>query len=272
MTKLSVRKDDAYLPRISVITPSFNQAHFLERTILSVLNQNYPNLEYIIVDGGSTDGSIDIIKKYEKFITYWVSEKDSGQSQAINRGLKRATGEWLAWQNSDDIYYPGVLHSLVQKARNSFDSSLIIGNINLIDEKDFVINDVKYVSPTYHSVLAEGMVLTNQAAFWKRELHDKIGFLDENLHYGFDFDWFLRVLKVGKGGHVNQTWGALRIHGETKSSRFQQNFKQEYKKIRKGREVSQLTIVLYQFRRFILMLRMGEVRYLYRGIVRRLFK
>ena len=132
-------------PKITVITPSFNQAEFLERTIKSVLDQNYPNLEYIIMDGGSTDGSVEIIQKYEKYLKFWASEKDNGQSHAINKGLKIATGEWVSWQNSDDIYYPGAFKSAAVAAQTHPEVGLIIGDVNLIDEKDRLIRDMHYV-------------------------------------------------------------------------------------------------------------------------------
>jgi glycosyltransferase involved in cell wall biosynthesis len=259
------------LPRISIVTPSFNQAAFIERTICSVLDQNYPNLEYIIIDGGSTDGSVEVIRRYEKHLTFWVSEQDRGQSHAINKGLKIATGDWIAWQNSDDIFYPGTFESLANAARKNSQSNLIIGNMNMIDEQGDVINDLKYVTPTYESLLAEGMVLTNQAAFWRRSIHQKIGYLKEDLHYGFDFEWFLRILQYGRATHVNKTWGGLRMHSETKTSQFQVLFDNEYANILEGRQVSIAKVRVYQLRRLFLMLAKGDLAYIVRGTRRRFF-
>ena len=115
-----------FFPKISIVTPSFNQAEFIEETILSVLNQKYPNLEYIIIDGGSSDGTIDIIKKYEDKIAYWISEKDDGQSYAINKGLQRSTGEIISWLNSDDIFSNNALYTIAS-AFKKFQSPLIVG-------------------------------------------------------------------------------------------------------------------------------------------------
>ena len=256
-------------PRISIVTPSFNQAAFLERTILSVLEQGYSNLEYIIIDGGSTDGSADIIKKYQERLAYWVSEPDRGQAHAINKGLRMATGEWVAWQNSDDIFYPGVFESLARETVKAPRADLIIGNMNLIDKEDRVLRDIKYVRPTYRSLLAEGMVLTNQAAFWRRQVHDEIGYLDEALDCGFDYEWFLRLLAGKDAAHVNATWGGLRLHEDTKTSNQREVFDVEYREILRGREVSSFAKRLFQIRRLFLMFNQGHIRYVSRGLVRR---
>lgn len=260
-----------HIPKISVVTPSFNQATYLERTICSVLDQGYANLEYIIIDGGSTDGSVDIIRKYADRLAYWVSEPDRGQAHAINKGLQRATGEWAAWQNSDDVFYPGAFDQLSKMAATKPGADLIIGNMNLIDKDDRLLRDIKYVRPTYRGLLAEGMVLTNQAAFWRRGLHDKLGYLDEDLDCGFDYDWFLRVLNGGRAAaHVNAVWGGLRLHEETKTSNRQDIFDKEYEKILEGRRASALSKKYYQIRRLALMLAQGNLSYVFRGMAKRL--
>jgi glycosyltransferase involved in cell wall biosynthesis len=215
------------LPKISIITPSFNQEKFLEKTILSVLNQNYPNLEYIIVDGGSTDGSLEIIKKYEKQLAWWISEKDEGQVAAINKGLRRATGIWVGWQNSDDIYFKNTFNDLILEIKKNPEAGLIIEDMFLIDDKDRPIRDLRYVKPTYKSVLVEGMVLCNQSAFWLRDIHNKIGFLDEQYEYSFDYEWFLRLLKHTKAKHVNKIWGCFRQHQDSKTFLCKSKFKED---------------------------------------------
>jgi glycosyltransferase involved in cell wall biosynthesis len=255
------------LPKISVITPSFNQAEFLERTILSALDQGYPNLEYIIIDGGSTDGSVDVIRRYADRLAYWVSEKDSGQSQAINNGLMRATGDWVAWQNSDDIFYPGAFRQLADFASKNQEAGLIIGDMRMIDVDDQVLRDIKYVRPTYGAMLAEGMVLTNQAAFWRREIHQQLGYLREDLHFGFDFEWFLRILRCGvRAEHVRGMWGGLRMHQATKTAQNQSDFTREYATILAGRVLPGWHKRLYQLRRLCLMMADGEWAYVTRGL------
>lgn len=255
----------SHYPKISVVTPSYNQAEFLERTIRSVLDQNYPNLEYIIIDGGSTDGSVDIIKKYADRISYWVSEPDAGQSDAINKGFQMATGEWLAWQNSDDIYYPGSFASVATVERPDVD--LVIGNINLIGPDDEILRDIRYVTPSYGALLAEGMVLTNQAAFWRRKVHEEIGWLNMSLHYAFDYEWFLRLTKGRKGVHVNECWGGYRLHEATKTHNQAERFHEENASILSAHpRIPAWKCVAYKIRRLCLTLATGNWCYVLRGI------
>jgi glycosyltransferase involved in cell wall biosynthesis len=257
-------------PRISVVTPSFNQAEFLERTLRSVLDQGYPNLEYIVIDGGSTDGSVDIIRRYADRLTFWVSETDSGQTAAINKGLRRATGEWVAWQNSDDIYYPGVFHDLADAASRHPKAEFIIGDMMLINEHDHSLRDIRYVTPCYRGLLAEGMVLTNQSAFWRRSLHEKVGLLDEAYHYAFDYEWFLRLVQQAEAAHVARIWGGYRLHGKTKTSLWEHRFVEERQRILAGRTMSSWEKKLYKLRRLGLMLGNGQLAYLVRGLLRHL--
>jgi glycosyltransferase involved in cell wall biosynthesis len=247
----------ADFPRITVVTPSFNQAAYLERTICSVLDQGYPNFEYIIVDGGSTDGSLDIIRRYANRLAWWVSEPDRGQTDAINKGLRRATGEWVAWQNSDDTYYPGVFHELAAAAAKHPQAGLIIGDMMLIDEYDRPLRDIRYVKPSYEALLAEGMLLANQATFWRRSLQERVGLLDEGYHCSFDYEWFLRLAQQAEG-----------IHGETKTSLLAQRFQEENQRILTGREMPSWQKKLYKLRRLVLMLGHGQVAYVLRGLLR----
>ncbi len=258
----------ADLPKITIVTPSYNQAQYLEQTIRSVIDQKYPNLEYIIVDGGSTDGSVDIIQRYADHLAWWVSEPDHGQTEAINKGLKRATGDWVAWQNSDDIYYPGCFHDLAAAAKKHPGAGLIIGNMMLIDEQDRFHRDICYVKPSYQSLLAEGMVLANQSAFWHRRVQDKIGLLDESFQCSFDYEWFLRVVQNAECVHVNQIWGAFRLHGETKTSQQGPLFGAEQQKILQGRQMSLWKKNWYKLRRLVLMIGQGQISYVLRGFLR----
>ncbi len=257
------------LPRISVITPSYNQAKFLERTIKSVLDQGYPNLELIVIDGGSTDGSVEVIRRYADRIAFWVSERDRGQVDAINKGLRLATGEWRCWQNSDDVFFPGAFSGLARAAAAEPQADLIIGNMMLIDENDRPLRDIRYLTPKHEAMLAEGMLLANQAAFWRRDLQEKAGWLDERYQCSFDYDWFLRLTKKGRGKHVDRIWGALRLHGATKTSTQANLFEQENKQILAGREIPEWRRRLYMLRRLALMLMHGHCWYVLRGLMRR---
>lgn len=259
----------AEYPKITVVTPSYNQGPFLERTIRSVLDQGYPNLEYIIVDGGSTDDSVEIIRRYESRLAYWVSERDSGQVDAINKGLRRATGDWVAWQNSDDIFFPGTFADVAAAVAKRPDADLVIGDMMLIDEHDRPLRDIRYVTPSHKALLAEGMLLANQAAFWRRSLHDRIGLIDTRWSCSFDYDWFLRITEQGVGIHVNRIWGALRLHGATKTSNQALRFAEENAQILAGRELPTWQRKWFMLRRMALMLGRGQFAYVLRGLARR---
>lgn len=187
-------------PKISIITPSYNQADFLEETIQSVLNQEYPNLEYIIIDGGSTDTSVDIIKKYEKHLDFWVSEKDNGQSDAINKGLNRATGDILTWLNSDDYLLPGALNTISRQDWGP-ETGAVVGIGHKVDLQKQII----YTPPYYEPITTTSMYLWTKgknfmqpAAFFSKKAWDTCGPLNENLHYCMDGDLFIKISKQFK--------------------------------------------------------------------------
>lgn len=223
-------------PKITIITPSYNQAAYLERTILSVLNQNYPNLEYMVIDGGSTDGSVEIIKKYEKWLAYWVSEKDHGQVDAINKGLRRATGEWIGFQNSDDVYAPYAFDTVAQTAAQHPQSSIIYGHLLIIDKNDNIIEQLKTVPYSLMAQVVEGMQIHNQSWFFKKELVEKVGVFDERYRFAFDYEVVTRYTFSAQTYPVQaqNLWGALRKHEDTKTSNIAHIGKEEHRQIKQS--------------------------------------
>ena len=213
-------KDPSY-PRISVIVPSYNQAQFLESTILSILNQNYPNTEIIVMDGGSQDGSVELIQKYEPYLSFWVSEPDNGQSCAINRGFERASGDVFAWQNSDDLYLPGFFHTVATSMRVYPQAHLLLGNIYTIDEDDRIIWGSRFPPFSVSDLIYRNWNLSSQAVFVRRQIVEKVGPLREDIHVGFDWDWFIRVGQAVKRKHTilhRAYGGCYRIHSASKFS------------------------------------------------------
>lgn len=206
-------------PAISIVTPSYNQGHFLEQTILSVIGQNYPRLEYIIIDGGSTDNSAAIIKKYEEKLHYWISEKDNGQSHAINKGFGKAGGDILMWLNSDDLLLPGVLHYIADTVVNAGEG-IYFGNCIHFSEKvrgvDSWGSDV-VGSHQKHSLEHIDYII-QPSSFWNRSVFEKAGPLSEVLHFGFDWEWFLRAKKMGVAFKaLNKSISMYRFHDNHKS-------------------------------------------------------
>ena len=207
------------LPKISIVTPSYNQGQFLEETIQSVLNQDYPNIEYIIIDGGSTDNSVDIIKKYSDRLTYWVSEPDNGMTDALNKGFRKSTGEILNWINSDDYFLPGAFHA-VANAFNEGDSRLgfIYGSCRNI-LSDGSLFDIRKPVDFDAGILRYGRNLFAQpASFFHRRVIDEIGLLNEKLPYAMDYEFWIRAYDAGfKFKNINIPIAAFRFHGESKT-------------------------------------------------------
>ena len=204
------------LPLVSIITPSFNQARYLEDTIRSVLDQDYPNLEYSVIDGASSDGSVDIIRKYADKLAWWGSEKDSGQAEAINKGLARAKGEIIAWLNSDDYYLPGAISAVVKAFDKNPDVVLVYGNMLAVDEKGETINFLKYNQLDLSDLLCF-QIIGQPAVFFRREVLEKAGSLDATYHFLLDHHLWLRIALQGQILHVDETWAAARYHAEAKN-------------------------------------------------------
>lgn len=224
-------------PKISIVTPSYNQGQFLERTILSVLNQNYPNLEYIIIDGGSTDKSVEIIKKYEKFLAYWTSEKDNGQADAIRKGFDRSTGEILAYLNSDDVYLPETLTRVAKAFQSNSEIKIVYGNEYLIDQAGQITGErrltgyIPFVSKL--GFLYGGFRIYQPASFWTRELYFAVGGIDTVFCHCMDDDLFTRfALAQAKWKFVRQCLAGFRIHQVSKTSTLQHIAKKEIKIIK----------------------------------------
>ncbi len=211
-------------PKVSIVTPSYNQGRFIEECIRSVLLQNYPNLEYIIIDGGSTDETIDIIKKYEPWLTYWESEPDRGQSHAINKGLEKSTGKFFNWHNSDDILMPGSLATMVRVMVEYPQAGYVHGRRIFIDDKGKIRggnkhdydNKISFLPEltTSISALKTGSQL---ACLMNRDLVVQAGKVDENLYYIMDIDLLLRIALIKNPIYIDSPLTYVRIHPDTKS-------------------------------------------------------
>jgi len=201
---------------VSIITPSFNQSSFLERTIRSVLEQDYRSIEYLVVDGASTDGSLDIIQKYAPRLAWWTSEKDNGQSEAINKGFAHTQGEIVAWLNSDDYYLPGTVSAAVDQFKRHPRAVLIYGNMLAVDENDRTINILKYHQLSLTDLLCF-QIIGQPAVFMRRSALEKAGGLDVTLHCMLDHQLWIRIAEQGEIVHVNETWAAARYHAGAKN-------------------------------------------------------
>jgi glycosyltransferase involved in cell wall biosynthesis len=205
-------------PKISIVTPSYNQGQFLEETIRSVLLQNYPNLEYIIMDGGSTDNSVEIIKKYAPWLTYWVSEKDNGQAAAIKKGFDLTKGDILGWLNSDDY----LMSSALDKSANAFalqpDAELLVGGGIVVNETGRLLRKYYSFPQSFDSLISGGQFFMQMSSFWKREAYYAVGGLDPSLRFCFDYDLFLHLAKRRTPKGIEAILSAFRLHDQSKTS------------------------------------------------------
>ena len=203
-------------PLVSIVTPSYNQAAYLKQTLKSVLEQDYPRLEYLVVDGASTDGSVEIIKRYADKLDFWISEKDSGQAEAINKGLSRAKGEIVAWLNSDDIYVPGTVSAVVKAFQDNPGVVMIYGNMLSIDENGQTTNLFKYKQFTLEDLLCF-QIIGQPAVFFRREAVEVAGGLDTTYHCLLDHHLWLRIALQGQILHIDETWAVARYHPDAKN-------------------------------------------------------
>ncbi|MEL7069941.1 MAG: glycosyltransferase family 2 protein [Cyanobacteria bacterium J06581_3] len=258
------------LPKITIITPSFNQAEFIEETIRSIILQGYPNLEYIVIDGGSSDGSVEIIKKYELWIDYWISEPDEGQSNALNKGFKKATGEILAWVNSDDTYEPGTLTAIGRYFASHPDTDVVYGNANIIDIDSKDIGLIRSVPFSRNAYLYNALPIPAQTAvFWRRELFFNIGMVNESLNYSMDCELIVKFIEAdARFSFIREVFGNYRAHelsktfGDSGIDKVPESH--SIPQLKKVRESSLYPYIraMYRVRQAILLCIQGDFRYL----------
>lgn len=219
------------LPTFTIVTPSLNQGQYIERTIRSVLDQGYPKLEYFVMDAGSTDGTVEIIRRYEDRIDHWVSQPDGGQSAAINAGWSRGSGEIIAWLNSDDYYLPGSLRCVAEFMSANPEALVVYGRTETVDAEGHHLSELGWPYNRRTMIMSQN-VIPQPSAFIRREALEQAGMLDETLHYVMDFDFFLRIDRIRTPEFVPQHLAVMTIHPDAKTTRGRNRMAQERWKVR----------------------------------------
>lgn len=205
-------------PLVTIVTPSYNQVEYLARTMDSVLAQDYPNIEYIVIDGGSTDGSVELLEQYADRLAYWVSEPDRGQTEAINKGFARANGEIMAWINSDDTYQPGAVSAAVDYLMQHPEVGLVYGEANFIDEHDQVIGRFPAAQTDYQRLRQGYVHVPQQASFWRTAVWQQVGPLDDSLYFAMDYYLWVRIAERFPIRYLpGAFWANFRLHSDSKT-------------------------------------------------------
>jgi glycosyltransferase involved in cell wall biosynthesis len=215
------------LPKISLITCSYNHKTFLEDTINSVLNQKYPNLEYIIIDGGSTDGSVDVIKKYARHLSYWVSERDRGQTHALIKGFAQSTGDIQSWLCSDDLLEVGALQDVASFFLEHPKARVVYGDTTYIDKNARIIRVKRLPGYSHWFWVWDGCSIPQPSTFWRRDLYMEVGGLKEKYDVAMDQDLWFRFSEITRIWHVSRLWSRQRLYPEAKTRKFNCSVKAE---------------------------------------------
>ena len=234
LNKCEISDIENNYPKISIVIPSYNQSQFIEKSILSILNQNYPNTELIIIDGGSNDGTIDKIKKYEDKIKFWISEKDQGQSDALNKGFAHCTGDIYGWLNSDDIYLPSTFKNIASILSQNKNKKIVFGDWLNIDIKDDIIDYHHAFDFNLNHFKYEGFHINAQSMFWCRSVHKYFSGFQINLHYTMDYQMILEFgINEGEKSFIRipQPFGAFRRYKEQKTAKMTVEILNEHKLI-----------------------------------------
>ncbi len=205
------------MPFVSIVTPSFNQGKFLEETICSVLAQDYPNIEYLIIDGGSSDQTLEILKRYDERISGWVSEPDQGQTDAINKGFARARGKYLAWLNSDDTYLPGAISEAVSFLEGHPEVGMVYGDADFIDANGKVIGRFPAAQTDYQRLRRGYVHIPQQASFFRTQVWQQVGPLDPDFYFAMDYDLWVRISRLQPIVYLPRLWATFRLHGDAKT-------------------------------------------------------
>lgn len=206
------------LPRLSVVIPSYNQGHYIERTIRSVIDQNYPDLEIILMDGGSTDNTMEVVEKYRSHFAHIQSEPDGGQTAAIAAGFDRATGQFISWLNSDDTYSPGALIKIGEFLAANPKVEFVYGDTWLIDANDNKVAFKRSARFSLRVMKYAFLTVPQMSAYWSRELYHSVGGVDRSLRFCMDYDLFVRMAMKSAPKRIKGDIGNFRLHGESKTS------------------------------------------------------